>query len=122
MTARVIALLALAALLATWGTMGGAAQTPSPETSGVVVGAYQFDYDAKEPLQAFPIARSTNADGSFVTWFAAYQRADGSVRGLTECDDLAVICAPLISPAKGAFALADPGDAFNLASEAAKQP
>jgi hypothetical protein len=83
----------------------------------VAVGEFVFTTDPKEPFQASIVQRSTNSDGSFVTWVAAAQMPDGSFTGLTACDNVAVICAPLISPAKAGFRLADPGDHIFLANE-----
>lgn len=127
MTWRLGCILACAALLSTWG-VGAKQVSPTPESvsrpqeataTTVVVGPYQFEVDAAEPFQAHAVARTTNLDGSFVTWYPTAQLAAGTVVGLTPCDDVAVICAPIISPAKAAFTLADPGDSFSLAKETA---
>ena len=93
------------------------APAAQPEMAEVVIGAYAFDFDTREPLQLFPLARTTNGEGAFVTYHVAAQLPDGSVTGLTPCDDIAVICAPIISPAKGGLRLADAGDALGLAGE-----
>jgi hypothetical protein len=122
-------LIAIAALISTWSV--GAQETPTPQAvtsresaaappTEIVIGPYQFTVDPSEPLQAHIVARSTNLDGSFVTWYGTAQLADGSVVGVTICDDVAVTCAPIISPAKAAFQLADPGDSFNLQPETTK--
>lgn len=109
----------IAGSLAVSGLAANAQQdtTPTATETDVAIGAYSFTYDQKEPFLAFPVSRTTSGDGAFVTWFAAAELASGTVVGLTPCDDLAVICAPIISPAKAGLARADVGDSVPLAGD-----
>lgn len=90
--------------------------TSAPENS-VDIGEFTFDTDPTQPVAVYSVQRLTGDHGSYVTVFVAVQLSDGSFTGMTPCDNQAVLCQPVIVPAKAALSLADPGDTFFLAKE-----
>lgn len=83
----------------------------------VAVGEYDFPTNDKEPLEFHVTYRLIGQDGSYAQGYVVVQLPDGTFTGLTPCDNSSIACLPVTLPAKGALALADPGDSFPLAKE-----
>jgi hypothetical protein len=88
-----------------------------PSGTDVTIGEWLFEMPQNEPVAVFPVAVSTNLSGGFTTITVAVRHPDNTVTGLTECDNLAVICRPVDVQGTGALEQAAPGDVFVLASE-----
>jgi hypothetical protein len=97
--------------------------TPDPldsstSSTGVTIGEWIFDMPGNQSVAVFPLATNATLDGRYVTYVVGVRHPDGTVSGLTECDNAAIICRPSISPDLSALKTADPGDIFVLAGEA----
>jgi len=90
----------------------------APTPTEVTIGEWIFDMPAGQAVAVFPITVNASLDGRFVSYAVAVRHPDGTVSGLTECDNASIICQPSTSEDFGALKSADPGDVFYLAGEA----
>jgi hypothetical protein len=111
--------LIVAALAVSGQTIAAQQETPTAaETATVTIGSYTFpELDTRQPVLALPVSRTTNGEGSFVSFYLAVQDARGEFHGASSCDDLVTPCLPFTSLAKAGLARADAGDAIPLVGD-----